>query len=67
MRQYQIETIEDLIRVYQNHDEEYFKQLLKQTFDINSEYVEELNELLRKWTNHLTSGDICRFSTKNGI
>jgi len=61
MRQYQIETIEDLVRIYGNHGEGYFDQLMKNTFEINAKYVEELKQILRQWTKHLALSDICRF------
>ncbi len=54
MRQYKIESIEDLIRLFFEQGQEDFTKLMINLFKVNPLIVEQLNSILIKWSKQLT-------------
>ena len=54
MQQSQIQSIEDLIRLYLHHGEEHFTKLLIDHFQIDPTIVRQLTSTLLNWTKQLT-------------
>jgi hypothetical protein len=54
MRQYKIESIEDLIRLFLEQGQENFTEYMINLFKINPLIVEQINLILIKWAKQLT-------------
>ncbi|CAF1487466.1 unnamed protein product [Adineta steineri] len=54
MQQYKIETIEDLIRLFQEQGQYHFTDLMINSFKVDPLIVEQLNVILLKWVKTLT-------------
>ena len=54
MRQYQIESIEDLIRLFLEQEEEQFTELMVHIFKVDRLIVKQLNLILLTWAKQLT-------------
>ncbi len=54
MRQYKIESIEDLIRLFLEQGQQHFTELMIHLFKVNPVIVEQLNVILIKWAKQLT-------------
>lgn len=54
MRQYKIESIEDLIRLFLEYGQQHFTELMINLFKIDPLIVEQLNIILLKWSRNLT-------------
>ncbi len=54
MRQYKIESIEDLIRLFLEQGQENFTEYMINLFKINPLIVEQINVILIKWAKQLT-------------
>ncbi|CAF3404634.1 unnamed protein product [Rotaria socialis] len=54
MRQYNIQSIEDLIRLFLEHGQQNFTEIMINDFKVNSCVVEQINMLLIEWTRKLT-------------
>jgi hypothetical protein len=54
MRQYKIESIEDLIRLFLEQGQDHFTSLMINLFQVNPFIVEQLNKILINWTKQLT-------------
>jgi hypothetical protein len=49
MQEYQIETIEDLIRLFLKHGQDQFTELMINRFKVNPFIVEQVNLVLHQW------------------
>ncbi|CAF1446058.1 unnamed protein product [Adineta steineri] len=54
MQQYQIQTIEDLIRLFLEQGQYHFTDLMINSFKVDPFIVEQLNVILLKWVKTLT-------------
>jgi len=54
MRQYNIESIEDLIRLFLEQEQDHFTELMINVFKVDPLIVEQLNLILLKWSRKLT-------------
>jgi hypothetical protein len=54
MRQYNIESIEDLIRLFLEQEQDHFTELMINVFKVDPLTVEQLNIILLKWSRKLT-------------
>jgi hypothetical protein len=54
MREYQIETIEDLIRLFLQQGSNRFTELMIHLFQVNPLIVQQLNIILRQWAKQWT-------------
>ena len=54
MRQYRIESVEDLVRLFLEQGQQHFSGLMINLFKVNPFIVDQLNSILIKWARKLT-------------